>query len=79
MAEILALSFDRVIISTPCHFKESRPEDVFTVFRSIFPETEFLPVPLDALERAMNLAEKDVPIVVTGSFYMAAEIRKLIV
>jgi folylpolyglutamate synthase/dihydropteroate synthase len=79
MAQVLASSFGRILISTPGRFKESRPGEVFKTFKDINSAAEFIPEPEEALKRALALAGKELPVIVTGSFYMAAEIRKLIV
>jgi len=77
MASILSPAFDRILISTPGHFKESRPEEVYAIFKSANPHTEYHPDPKDALKRGLSLTNGG-PLLVTGSFYMASEVRKLI-
>jgi dihydrofolate synthase / folylpolyglutamate synthase len=78
MARIMAPAFSRVIVSTPGTFKESNPEEVAAIFREINPATELEKDPVRALRRAREESEGK-PILVTGSFYMVAEIRKLLV
>ncbi len=78
MAEILAPWFRRVIISTPGSFKESLPEELFRIFRGVNPETILEKEPAAALARAEEESAGRLPILVTGSFYMIAEIRRLV-
>ena len=78
MAEILAPWFRRVVISTPGSFKESRPEELFRIFRDVNPETILEKDPAAALARAEEESAGRLPILVTGSFYMVAEIRRLV-
>jgi len=78
MASILARRFPRIVISTPGTFKESNPEQVFEIFRSLNPETVLEKSPQAALRRARQASGGTRPILVTGSFYMVAEIRRLL-
>jgi dihydrofolate synthase/folylpolyglutamate synthase len=78
MAAILAAAFTRIIISTPGTFKESDPEEVAQVFRSYNSATVLERDPKRALERAQEESFGRRPILVTGSFYMVAEIRRLL-
>lgn len=86
MAASILNSFSTVIISRPGTFKPSDPEGVFSLFSSlaeggegisrIFLEAE----PSRAYYLARELAVRNqLPILVTGSFYMAGEIRRLLV
>jgi dihydrofolate synthase/folylpolyglutamate synthase len=79
MAEILAPAFDLIVVSTPGTFKPSDPEEVFSIFRSINPRTVLEKDPAAALARAEDASGETLPILVTGSFYMISEIRKLVV
>ena len=65
------------MISTPGQFKKSDPEAVYAVFRSRNERTVFEPVPERAFETALALSGGE-PVLVTGSFYMIAEIRKMV-
>jgi dihydrofolate synthase/folylpolyglutamate synthase len=76
MAEILAPAFRRIVISTPGTFKESDPEAVARIFAERNPETILVRDPREALRAAEDAAGQS-PILVTGSFYMIAEIRRL--
>lgn len=77
MAEVLAPEFDRIVISTPGQFKKSDPEAVYEVFRRRNDRTVFEPAPECAFEAALELSGGE-PVLVTGSFYMIAEIRRLV-
>jgi dihydrofolate synthase / folylpolyglutamate synthase len=79
MAKILAPAFSRIIISTPGWFKKSDPEEVFRLFKEYNPATELIADPREAAEKTKEFARGTVPIIVTGSFYMIAEVRKLYV
>ncbi len=82
MAPILCSNFKEIIISTPGSFKKSNPEHVFKIFNSINKNTILKKKPSLALKKAMELAAKEkhkkTSILVTGSFYMVSEIRKLV-
>lgn len=82
MAEILAGSFASIIISTPGRFKPGKPAEVYAAFREQSRDTLFEPDPQAALQKALALSdrgegESPLPILVAGSFYMAAEILSL--
>ena len=76
MANILAPDFKKIIISTPGYFKESHPEEVFTIFEKLNPNTFLEREPSEALQKALTASHESCPILVTGSFYMISEIRK---
>jgi dihydrofolate synthase/folylpolyglutamate synthase len=78
MASILAGRFPRIVISTPGTFKESNPEQVFEIFHGLNPGTVLEKWPEAALRRARKESGGIRPILVTGSFYMVAEIRRLL-
>jgi dihydrofolate synthase/folylpolyglutamate synthase len=77
MAEVLAPSFDRIVISRPNAFKPSDPQEVWAIFRRMHEGVELVEEPARALARARELAAGR-PILVTGSFYMVSEIRALL-
>jgi dihydrofolate synthase/folylpolyglutamate synthase len=77
MARIMAPAFSQIIVSTPGTFKESNPEEVAAIFREFNPATVLEKNPGRALQRAREESEGR-PILVTGSFYMVAEIRRLL-
>ncbi|TVR60670.1 MAG: bifunctional folylpolyglutamate synthase/dihydrofolate synthase [Spirochaetaceae bacterium] len=72
MAEILASDFRSVIVSRPGTFKKSEPELVFASFESRNHDTVLVPDASDALAAAQ---ESGLPVLVTGSFFLVAEIR----
>jgi dihydrofolate synthase / folylpolyglutamate synthase len=78
MASILGPSFSRIVISTPGTFKESNPAAVAEIFREFSGAVELEKDPAEALKRARSLSDGTRPILVTGSFYMVSEIRRLI-
>ncbi len=78
MASILARRFPRIIISTPGTFKESNPDQVFEIFRGLNQATVLEKRPEDALRKARQESGGTRPILVTGSFYLVAEIRRLL-
>ncbi|MDR0568015.1 MAG: bifunctional folylpolyglutamate synthase/dihydrofolate synthase [Spirochaetaceae bacterium] len=82
MAEVLLPLFSVVIITTPGTYKVSVPQGVYDIFRetaaSAFCRTEILCIPetVQAIKQAVSLGKaKNLPILGTGSFYLAAEIR----
>jgi dihydrofolate synthase / folylpolyglutamate synthase len=79
MARIMAPAFTRIIVSTPGTFKESRPAEVAEIFRSFNPATTLEKDPGRALALARQASGGRRPVLVTGSFYMVAEIRRLLV
>ncbi len=78
MARQIAPLFRDIIISRPGTFKESDPQALFDMFRSMSDSVYLEPEPARALELALKLSEGKHPILVLGSFYMAGEIRSLI-
>ena len=87
MAKLCVPFFSKVIITTPGKFKKSSPEDIFKAFcgqagiqkkKALpFPEITFIPNTEEAIEVAIKTAlENSLPILGTGSFYLAGEIRK---
>jgi dihydrofolate synthase / folylpolyglutamate synthase len=79
MAEVLASGFDSIIISTPGTFKPSDPQSVYDAFCQAHRSVELILDPKQAYVRASTLAGGSKPILVTGSFYMIAEVRPLLV
>ncbi|HVO40887.1 MAG TPA: folylpolyglutamate synthase/dihydrofolate synthase family protein [Spirochaetia bacterium] len=78
MAAILGQRFRRIIVSTPGTFKESDPEQVYQIFRAVNPGTILEKDPAAALALARRESGGKRPVLVTGSFYMVAEIRRLL-
>ena len=75
MAETLAGEFETIIISTPGYFKKSDPRAVYEVFKRKSTASRLIESPAKALEYALERSQGKIPILVTGSFYMIAEIR----
>ncbi|GMO20775.1 MAG: folylpolyglutamate synthase/dihydrofolate synthase family protein [Termitinemataceae bacterium] len=85
MARSLAPLFSRVIITTPGTFKVSDPENVFTAFCESAPELarsggiEFIKDTAAGIKTALDYArDLNLPVLGTGSFYLAAEIREFV-
>jgi len=76
MSEILAPAFGIIIISTPGFFKESDPAAIYKTFKKQNNNTILEKHPQKAYEKAISLSEGKLPILVTGSFYMIAEMKK---
>ncbi len=74
MARIVSENFSTIIISTPGTFKESDIEEVSKAFQ-VYTNPVTIKEPKEALSYAMSFNK---PILVTGSFYMAGEIGKII-
>ena len=80
MMRNLEFCFEDIIISKPGTFKKNSPENIYRDLKMIFPEKNII---LEAeADNALCLAEKYSDskkyIAVTGSFYMASEIKKLL-
>lgn len=78
MAPHLCGYFKDIIISTPGSFKKSSPEYVYKIFKAKNKNTMLIEDPAEALKKAYALSGGKKPILVTGSFYMVSEIRKLV-
>jgi dihydrofolate synthase/folylpolyglutamate synthase len=76
MAKILARSFEKIVISRPGTFKKSDPGRVYAEFFKRNPGTMLQIEPDKALKEAFKGCHG--PILVTGSFFMVSEIRKLL-
>ncbi|MDR0784309.1 MAG: tetrahydrofolate synthase [Treponema sp.] len=80
MAEILTPHFSVIVVTTPGTFKESYPKKVFEVFKNINPEkVTLIKDTATAIDKTLAIAqEKRLPVLATGSFYLAGEaIRRL--
>jgi dihydrofolate synthase/folylpolyglutamate synthase len=78
MARILAPRFSRIVITIPGTFKKSDSETVYHIFEqfarpgSLF----YIPDPEEAVKKTLDLRrETGLPVLGTGSFYLAADIR----
>ena len=76
MINLIDRKFNNIIVSTPGNFKESDIETIIDIFTSKCIDVIKCIKPEDALKLAMNLSDN---ILVSGSFYMAGEIAKLII
>ncbi len=78
MASLLCGKFKKIIISKPGSFKINDPDEVFRTFSAVCgfgSGLELLTNPETALETAAGYG---LPVLVCGSFYMVAEIRKFL-
>ena len=87
MLRILADTFHRIIITTPGTFKESNVHELLRLCQAVGGTCELRVDPEDALRNALpSPAEKEANatsgdrtlIVVTGSFYLVGEVRRII-
>jgi dihydrofolate synthase/folylpolyglutamate synthase len=80
MARILLPHFSRVIITTPGTYKPSEPEGVYGIFKARAQaendtEPVFIKETKEAVWSALDFSrERGLPVLVTGSFYLAAEV-----
>lgn len=78
MASLLAGHFEMTYVTTPGFFKQSAPKDVFDSFVATGCAVELEPNLPDALEKALGAAAAlGAPLLVTGSFYLCAEVKKI--
>jgi len=75
MANIVSKNFDNIIISTPGTFKESDIDFIEDIFTGLNCRVKKINSPLRAYNYAKEIGN---PILVTGSFYMAGEIGRII-
>jgi len=78
MARIAHSHFAKIIITTPGTFKASDPAKVYEAFVQFAGKEKVSLVP-DTQEAVKQAQEFSLPILGTGSFYLAAEIRKIVV
>jgi dihydrofolate synthase / folylpolyglutamate synthase len=77
MADILLPRFSQVIVTTPGTFKTSDPEKAFNAFSS--EKTLLIKDTHAAIQQALETGrKKNLPILVTGSFYLASEVRSCV-
>lgn len=76
MAAILAPAFRGIVITGTGSFRESRPEQVHRAFAARNPAAELVADPPAGLERALRLCGPESPLLITGSFYLAGEVRR---
>jgi dihydrofolate synthase/folylpolyglutamate synthase len=78
MARILAPHFSRIVITIPGTFKTSEPETVYRVFKEFARPGSLFYIPdlEEAIKKTLDLrSETGLPVLGTGSFYLAADIR----
>ncbi len=78
MAELLGPAFPEIIVTTPGFFKQSHPGDVHEAIRQYNPAADLILDPGDAIREAIRrstLHSPSLPVLVTGSFYLVADIR----
>jgi dihydrofolate synthase/folylpolyglutamate synthase len=82
MASLCVSCFSVIVITKPGTFKKSNPNEIHVAFVRESaklinsPEIIFIPETNEAIKMAINLArEKELPLLGTGSFYLAGEIR----
>jgi dihydrofolate synthase/folylpolyglutamate synthase len=76
MAAILAPAFQAIVTTSTGGLRESRPQEVHDLFARVNPATELVVEPGAALERALDKAAGRLPLLITGSFYLAGEVRR---
>ncbi len=77
MARILAPHFRDIVITTPGTFKQSDPAEVYQSFRVEEPATRLVTDTSGAFAECLALSrERKLPLFVTGSFYLAAEVMR---
>jgi dihydrofolate synthase/folylpolyglutamate synthase len=77
MAEILLPCFSQIIITTPGTFRLSDPEKVYNAFAS--GKTLCIKNTHEAVMQTLETSrEKNLPILCTGSFYLASEVRNYV-
>ncbi len=76
MARILAPAFQKILISTPGNFKQSHPDALCKIFQQHHAAVYLEKNPSAALQQALLFAENTLPVLVTGSFFLVADIRQ---
>ena len=81
MLDLLVPAFDKVIISEPQGFKETDVDAVYSYAKGLCRAATLERTPEKALRLAVDEAAKfggKKPVVITGSFYLAGAIKKLL-
>jgi dihydrofolate synthase/folylpolyglutamate synthase len=79
MAAILTPRFSRIIITTPGYYKTSDPGEVYEIFARTGGPADlfFMPETAKAIDYALEESHRTgLPVLGTGSFYLAGDIRK---
>jgi dihydrofolate synthase/folylpolyglutamate synthase len=83
MAGVLLPHFSKVIVTTPGNFKISEPEKAAAAFAAAEAEPDkvlFIKETGAAIETAIETSrEKNLPLLCAGSFYLAAELRAVVI
>ena len=75
MAKLLLPRFSQIIITMPGTFRISDPEKVYSAFSSS--KTTLVKDTAEAIRRTLELSkEKNLPVLCTGSFYLASMIKQ---
>jgi dihydrofolate synthase/folylpolyglutamate synthase len=75
MAKILLPRFSQIIITAPGNFKASNPEKVYQAFSS--DKALLIHDTRTAIRQSLEMSRgKNLPVLASGSFYLAAEVRK---
>lgn len=80
MAPIILNAFEKVVISKPGTFKKSDPDALFALFDSLKTNQSIVLIKEadNALQYCLEHTDKDEPILVCGSFYMAGEVKEVL-
>jgi dihydrofolate synthase/folylpolyglutamate synthase len=79
LVKILAPHFTSIIVTKPGSFKESNPQVVFETFKELGAHVELVPDTRTAIAKALaNASELQAGLLVTGSFYLCAEVKKFL-
>ena len=79
MAKIVCAHFSGIFITTPGTFKISNPALVYEAFAAQSDKAVLIEDTQTAVKKAVDFARaENIPVLGTGSFYLAAEIRKLV-
>ena len=65
-----------MILTQPPTERSMPPAELLPIARALLPRVEMIQSPIDALKRALTLADEDDLICVTGSLYLVGEIKK---
>jgi dihydrofolate synthase/folylpolyglutamate synthase len=83
MAGELLPRFSQIIITAPGTFRISNPEKVYSAFSSMVAgsaKTLFIKDTHEAIQKTLEISrERGLPVLCTGSFYLASEIRNYVI
>ncbi len=78
MAALLAPAFRMIVVTTPGSFRESNAAEVHRQFQQTNPQAILVADTARALSEALSLAASRRPLLITGSFYLVGEVRRLL-